>query len=121
MKKYNEEHEWAQIDGDIASVGISKYAIEQLGDITFIELPEINSQIGASDSVAFIESVKAASDIYTPVSGEVIEINEELEDAPETLNESAQTTWIFKVKMSQPSEVEELMDEEAYLKYIETL
>ena len=121
MIKYNEEHEWLNIEGEIATVGVSSYAVEQLGDITFIELPEIDANLSSGDSAAFVESVKAASDIYTPVSGTIVEINEELLDAPELLNSAASTTWIFKIKLSDEGEVDSLMDEEEYLKYIQTL
>ncbi len=121
MKKYNEEHEWVEVEGDIGTVGISKYAIAQLGDITFLELPEIDSDTNQGDSVAFIESVKAASDIYSPISGNIIEINENLLDVPESLNADAQNTFIFKVKMNDELELDSLMDEDAYAAYIETL
>jgi len=121
MKKYTNEHEWAQLDGDIATMGLSKYAIDQLGDITFVELPEIGQSGNKGESVAFIESVKAASDIYMPLSGEVVEINTELEDAPELLNEDAEGTWILKIKPSDADEFKELMDEKAYLAFVETL
>jgi len=120
-KRYSNEHEWATIDGDIASVGLSAYAVDQLGDITFVELPEIGAEASKDDSIAFIESVKAASDIYTPLSGEVIEVNEDLEDTPELLNEAAENTWVFKLKVSDASEFETLMDEASYKAYIETL
>jgi len=109
-KRYSNEHEWAILDGEIASIGLSAYAVEQLGDITFVELPEIGAEGDKNDSIAFIESVKAASDIYTPVSGEVIEVNETLEDTPELLNEAADA-----------NEFETLMDESGYKAYIETL
>ncbi len=120
-KKYSSEHEWAEIDGDIASIGLSAYAVEQLGDITFVELPEVGSNINKDDSVAFVESVKAASDIYTPIGGEVVEVNLELEDRPELLNENAQETWIFKLKISNMDEFDTLMDEDQYKAFIESL
>jgi len=120
-KRYSNEHEWAILDGEVASIGLSAYAVEQLGDITFVELPEIGAEADKDDSIAFIESVKAASDIYTPVGGEVVEVNEELEDKPELLNEAAETTWIFKLKVSDVAELEMLMDEAGYKAYIETL
>jgi glycine cleavage system H protein len=120
-KKYSNEHEWAVIDGDIVSIGLSAYAVEQLGDITFVELPEIGAEVIKDESAAFIESVKAASDIYTPVGGEVVEVNEELESAPELLNTAAETTWIYKLKISDKDEFETLMDEVAYQAYIGTL
>ena len=121
IKKYSNEHEWAILDGEVASIGLSAYAVEQLGDITFVELPEIGAEADKDDSIAFIESVKAASDIYTPVGGEVVEVNEDLEDAPELLNEAAETTWIFKLKVSDANEFDTLMDEAGYKAYIETL
>jgi len=121
MKRYSNEHEWAILDGEVASIGLSAYAVDQLGDITFVELPEIGTTGSKDDSIAFIESVKAASDIYTPLSGEVVEVNEDLEDTPELLNEAAETTWIFKLKVSNASEFETLMDEASYKAYIETL
>lgn len=121
MKKYNEEHEWLEIDGNIATVGISNYAIEQLGDITFIELPELDMQVNKEDSVAFIESVKAASDIFTPVSGEIVAINEDLLDVPESLNADALNIWIFKISLSKEDELDSLMNQEEYNTYIQTL
>lgn len=121
MKKYNEEHEWIEVDGTIATIGISAYAVEQLGDITFVELPEMDADISMGDSVAFIESVKAASDVYAPVSGTICEINEDLLDTPESLNQDALNIWIFKVTLSDTSELDSLMDEDAYKTYIETL
>jgi glycine cleavage system H protein len=121
MKKYNEEHEWVIVEGDVATVGVSKYAVDQLGDITFLELPEVDSDCATGDSVAFVESVKAASDIYAPLSGTIVEANEDLLDTPESLNEDAENIFIFKVKLSDVSELDSLMDEAAYAKYIETL
>lgn len=121
MKKFSTEHEWIEVDGEIGTVGISKYAIEQLGDITFFELPEVDSEVSAEDSVAFIESVKAASDIYTPMSGTITEVNEALLDTPELLNQDAHANWIYKMTISDESELESLMDEEAYNEYIQSL
>jgi glycine cleavage system H protein len=121
MKKYNEEHEWVEIDGDIASIGISSYAVEQLGDITFIELPEVDSEVSMGDSVAFVESVKAASDIYTPISGEVCEVNEALLDEPEVLNQESMTTFIFKLKVSNADELNSLMSEDEYKNFVDSL
>ncbi len=121
MIKYNEEHEWLNIEDDIATVGISNYAVEQLGDITFIELPEIDAAISMGDSVAFIESVKAASDVYAPISGVITEVNDELLDAPESLNSDAQNLWIFKIKLNDANELDTLMSEVEYNTYIETL
>ncbi|HHD75471.1 MAG TPA: glycine cleavage system protein GcvH [Campylobacterales bacterium] len=121
MKKYNEEHEWVEVEGEIATVGISTYAVEQLGDITFIELPEIDAEVSMGDSVAFVESVKAASDIYTPISGEVCEVNEALLETPEVLNEDAMGNFVFKLKASNLDELDSLMDEEAYQSFVASL
>lgn len=121
MKKYNEEHEWAELEGDIATVGISSYAVEQLGDVTFIELPELEDEVSMGDSVAFVESVKAASDIYTPISGEICEVNEALLDEPEVLNEDAQGTFIFKLKVSNADEFNSLMNEDEYKNFVASL
>ena len=121
MKKYNEEHEWVEVKGDVATVGISTYAVEQLGDLTFIELPEMEVEVSMGESVAFVETVKAASDIYTPISGEVCEVNEDLLDAPEKLNEDAMGTFVFKLKVTNADEFDSLMDEEEYQKFVESL
>ena len=121
MKKYSEEHEWVEMEGDIATIGISAYAVEQLGDITFIELPEVDGDVSKAESVAFVESVKAASDIYTPLSGTVTEVNEGLLDAPESLNDDAQGIFIYKLKVSDIAELDSLMTQEQYDEYKETL
>lgn len=121
MKKYNEEHEWVEVEGDVATVGVSTYAVEQLGDITFIELPEMDAEVSMGDSVAFVESVKAASDIYTPISGEICEVNETLLDTPEVLNEDAQGTFIFKLKVTNADELNSLMNEDEYKNFVDSL
>jgi glycine cleavage system H protein len=121
MIRYNEEHEWAKIEGEEAVIGVSAYAVEQLGDITFVELPEVDSEVNAGDSVAFVESVKAASDIYTPLSGTITAVNETLLDAPEKLNEDPAGTWIFKLRMSDSAELDDHMDQDAYTVYLTTL
>lgn len=121
MKKYNEEHEWVEVEGDIATVGISDYAVEQLGDITFIELPEMDDEVDMGSSVAFVESVKAASDIYTPISGTVCEVNETLLDTPEVLNGEAMSTFIFKLKVANADELDSLMSEDEYKKFCDSL
>ncbi|NOX15138.1 MAG: glycine cleavage system protein GcvH [Epsilonproteobacteria bacterium] len=121
MKKYTNEHEWVELDGDTATIGLSAYAINELGDITFVELPQIGQEATKGESIAFIESVKAASDIYAPLSGEVVEINEGLENAPELLNEDAQGTWIIKIKVSDVGEFDTLLDENAYSTYTSSL
>jgi len=123
MSRYfSKDHEWIEIAGDIGTVGITDYAQGQLGDITFVELPEVGSTVGKGDSVSVVDSVKAASDVYTPVSGEVTEVNEALGDAPETVNSDAGGSgWLFKVKLSDPGELDALMDEAAYSAYISEL
>ena len=114
--KFLSSHEWVLIEGDVATVGVSDYAQESLGDLVFVELPEVGSVIAAGDSVAVIESVKAASDSYAPVSGEVIEVNSELEDSPERINDYPYGDgWMYRVKMEDLDEVGELLDADAYI------
>jgi len=115
--KFASSHEWVSLEGDdIVCIGISDHAQEALGDLVFVELPEIGATFARGDDLGVVESVKAASDIYAPVSGEVIEVNTSLEDAPETLNNEPYTEgWILKLKMSDPSELDELMPETEYL------
>jgi glycine cleavage system H protein len=112
--KYAETDEWAKVEDDVVVVGISDYAQDALSDIVYVELPEVGDEIGAGDAVATVESVKAASDINSPVSGEVIEVNEALEDTPEMINEDPYGAWIFKVKASDLAELDALMDADAY-------
>ena len=108
-------HEWVAVDGDVATVGISDHAQELLGDIVFVEVPDVDDVVSAGDEVAVIESVKAASDLYAPISGTIIEVNEELDDSPEGINSDAYGDgWIFKVKMSDPDEFNDLMDANSY-------
>ena len=114
---YADSHEWVKIDGDIATVGITDYAQHALGNIVYVDMPEVGDTVTAGEEIGAVESVKAASDLISPVSGEVIEINEALEDTPEAINEDAFGAWIMKVKLSeQPSE---LLDAEAYAKICE--
>lgn len=113
--RYSEEHEWVTVDGDIATVGISEFAQDQLGDVVFVELPEIGRSVNQGDEVAVVESVKAASEIYSPVSGEIVEVNEALADEPALVNESAQADgWFFRIRMTDKSEVNDLMDAASY-------
>jgi glycine cleavage system H protein len=113
--KYTQEHEWIRIDGDVGTVGISHFAQEQLGDVVFVELPEIGKSVVPGDEVAVIESVKAASELYAPVSGEIIEVNSALNDAPELVNSnSTGEGWFIKIRLSNADEVQALMDEAAY-------
>ena len=118
-ERYSEEHEWVRMEGDTAVCGISEYAQEQLGDVVYVELPEIGRVVAQNDEIAVVESVKAASDIYSPVSGEVVEVNEAVSDAPETVNEDALGKgWLFKITVSDEGEFGDLMDEDAYKDYI---
>ena len=119
--RYATSHEWIRIEDDgNASVGISDHAQDALGDIVFVELPEPGTSVNAKDEVAVVESVKAASDIYSPVSGSIIAINEALLDAPETVNSSPyENGWFFKIKVSDAAELEELMDAEGYSEHCE--
>jgi len=120
--KYTEDHEWIKMDGDIGTVGITPYAAGQLGDVVYVELPEIGREVGKGDEAAVVESVKAASEVYAPVGGEVTEVNGTLEDAPETVNASADGEgWFLKMKIADASELESLMDEAAYKTYCEGL
>ncbi|BDR16402.1 glycine cleavage system protein GcvH [Vibrio sp. STUT-A11] len=119
--KFADSHEWVRDNGDgTVTIGISEHAQEMLGDVVFVDLPDVEDEIEAGESFSLVESVKAASDIYAPISGEVVEINEELEDSPELINEEPyEGGWIVKVKMSDPSELDNLKDAEEYLNSIE--
>lgn len=117
--RYAESHEWVKVEGDVALVGISDYAQHALGDIVYVDMSEVGDEVTAGEDFGAVESVKAASDLFSPVSGEVVEINEELEDSPEKINEDAYSTWIMKVKMSNPAEVDALLDAAAYEKLCE--
>ncbi len=122
MRKYTKDHEWALVEADIAMVGISEHAVEELGDITFIEAPEIGATLSKGDSAGFVESVKAASDIYAPLSGEVTEVNTRLENEPEIVNtEPLGEGWIYKMKLGDIGELDDLMSEEDYQKFLSTL
>lgn len=113
--RYHKEHDWALIDGETAVFGITHYAQEQLGDIVYIELPEVGSEVTKDSAYAEIESVKAVSDVYAPLSGTILEVNEDAVDAPETLNESPYDEgWLIKVKLSDMGEVDDLMSVEDY-------
>ncbi len=116
---YTKEHEWISVDGEVGTVGITKHAAEQLGDIVFVELPEVGAQLEQGGEAGVVESVKAASDMYAPVSGEVVEVNEELEGEPGKVNEDPEGAgWFFKVKLSNPDELNELMDKAAYEAFV---
>lgn len=117
--RYADSHEWVKLEGDIATVGITDYAQHALGSIVYVDMPEEGDEVTAGEDFGAVESVKAASDLISPVSGEVVEINEALEDAPELLNEDAFANWIMKVKVSDASEVDALLDAAAYAKVCE--
>tara|TARA_B100001146_G_scaffold46354_1_gene39834 strand:+ start:3680 stop:4051 length:372 start_codon:yes stop_codon:yes gene_type:complete len=117
---YTKEHEWIRINEGSGVVGISAYASEQLGDVVFVELPENGFKANQGDNIAVVESVKAASEVYSPVSGEVIKTNEDLSVSPELVNEDPiGRGWFFEIKVSNPGELQKLMDEESYKKFIE--
>ena len=119
-KKYTEDHEWVSMDNDIATIGISNHAQESLGDIVFIELPSIGKTIKAKDEICVIESVKAASDIYAPIDGEIIEVNNNLEGDAAIINQDPENTgWIFKLKISDPNQFNDLMNEDDYKKFLD--
>ena len=120
--KYSKEHEWVRVEGDVAVVGISDYAQAQLGDVVFVELPKIGRQVAKDSEAAVVESVKAASEVYAPVSGEVVEVNEALGDEPEMVNGAPMGDgWFFKIRIGNPSEIDELMDEAAYQEFVKGL
>lgn len=113
--KYTEDHEWLRVDGDVVVVGITEHASEQLGDVVFVELPEAETQVAKGDDICVIESVKAASDIAAPVDGEIVEVNDDLADNPGMVNEDPTgAAWFFKMKVEDMSQLDDLMDEDAY-------
>jgi glycine cleavage system H protein len=121
-KKFTKDHEWISLDGDVATVGITNYAQEQLGDVVFVEVPETGQQVAQGDDAAVVESVKAASEVYAPLSGEVVEGNAALEATPELVNQSPDNEgWFFKMKLSDAGELDELMDEAAYDAFVKEL
>lgn len=111
---YSESHEWVKVEGNIAVIGVSDFAQKEMGEITYVDMPDVDDEVEKGESFGALESVKAASDLYSPVSGTVVEKNDELEDAPEKVNEDAYEAWIIKVEMSDPSELEGLIDAASY-------
>ncbi len=111
---YSESHEWVKVEDGIAVIGITDFAQHEMGDLSYVDMPEVDDELTKGEEFGAVESVKAASDLFSPVSGTVVEINEALEDSPELLNEDAFANWIIKVQMSDESELEELMDAAAY-------
>lgn len=113
--RYSQSHEWVKVDGETADIGVSGYAQNELGDVVYVELPEVGKALEAGQEAAVLESTKAAADVYSPVSGEVVAVNETLINQPEVVNETAEgENWIFRVKLSNLSELEQLMDSAAY-------
>ena len=111
---YSESHEWVKVEDGLAVIGVSDFAQKEMGEITYVDIPEVDDEIGKGETFGALESVKAASDLYSPVSGVVVEVNEELQDAPEKVNEDAFENWIIKVRMNDEGELADLMDAAAY-------
>ena len=120
--RFTKDHEWVELNGDVATIGITNYAAEQLGDVVFVEVPEIGRQVALGDGLAVVESVKAASDVYAPISGEVVEANAALADTPETVNQEPEGAgWFAKLKIADSAQIDALMDRHAYDAYLGTL
>jgi len=120
--RYTKDHEWIRLDGDVATVGISEHAQSALGDIVYVELPEIGREVEQGGEAAVVESVKAASDVYAPVSGQVVAVNEALDGSPATINEDAEGKgWFFRLRPSSPAQIDALMTAEQYKEYLATL
>jgi len=118
--KFTDQHEWVRVEGATADIGLSDYAQSSLGDIVFVELPAVGDQLSAGESFGTVESVKAVSELYAPISGKVVEVNAALEDAPELLNENAHENWIIRVEVGDSGELDALMDETAYGEFCKT-
>ena len=117
--KFTEDHEWVKVEGDTAIVGITKFAAEQLGDVVFVELPDVGNVVEKDGDAAVVESVKAASEVYAPVSGEVVEVNSELEEDPELVNRAPTGDgWFLKIRISDPSQLDGMMDETSYIDFV---
>ncbi len=112
--KYTKEHEWTLLEGDVATIGITDFAQSQLGDIVFVELPEVGTELDAGATFGVVESIKSVSDLYAPISGEVIEVNDDLSDSPEKCNEAPYESWFIKIKISNPDELSSLLEPKAY-------
>jgi glycine cleavage system H protein len=120
--RYTKDHEWIRLDGDVATVGITEHAQSQLGDIVYVELPEIGRKVEKGGDAAVVESVKAASDVYAPASGEVVAVNQALDGAPGSINEEAEGKgWFFRLKLSAPDELNALMTDQQYKEFLATL
>lgn len=117
---FTEDHEWISVDGDVATIGITDHAQEQLGDVVFVDLPDVGKQVAKGDEAAVVESVKAASEVYAPLTGEIVETNGDLEDEPTKVNDDAEgSAWFIKIKLSDTSQLEGLMDAAAYKAFVE--
>lgn len=115
LERFTKDHEYVRLDGDIATIGITKHAEGQLGDIVFVELPEVGRKVDVGEAIAVVESVKAASDVFAPIAGDVVAVNEALTDSPALVNEDAEgQAWFFKIKIADPASVEDLLDRAAY-------
>lgn len=115
MEKFSKDHEWVRVDGEIATIGITRHATEQLGDVVFVELPEIGRKVAAGEACAVVESVKAASDVYAPISGEVVAANGDIVETPAAVNEDPEGKgWFFRIKLANAGELEGLLDRAAY-------
>jgi len=120
MKRFAKTHEWVKVDGNLAVVGISNHAQEKLGDVVYVDLPQVGKVVKKNEAFMSVESVKAASDIYAPVSGKIVEVNEKLSNQPELINKDAEGEgWLVKIEMSDPSELSDLLDEESYRRLCE--
>ena len=119
-RRYTREHEWVKLDGDIATVGITDFAQSELGDVTYIEMPQVGRQVSQGESFGVVESVKAVSDVYAPVSGEIVEVNGALEAQPETVNTSPyEDAWLIKLRVQNPGQLEQLLDAAAYQQHVQ--
>ena len=116
--KYSESHEWVKVEDGLAVIGVTDFAQAEMGDITYVDMPDVDDEVTAGEEFGALESVKAASDLFAPVSGKVVAVNEALDDTPELVNEDAFENWIIKVEMSDPSELDALMDADAYKAHI---
>jgi len=120
--KYSKDHEWVAIEGDVGTVGITEHAQEQLGELVFIEVPDVGATLDQGDEACVVESVKAASEVYSPCTGEIVAVNEELADAPTTVNDNAEGDgWMFKIKIADMAELDDLMDKAAYKAYLKEI
>jgi glycine cleavage system H protein len=118
--RYSKDHEWVRVEGDLCVIGVTHYAQDELGEVVFVEVPEPGQQFDAHDEIGTIESVKAVAEVFTPVGGEIVEANEALADSPELINQDPHGDgWLVKIRFGNPSELDELMDAEAYVKFLE--